>query len=234
VDRKSFFVQLLFSFLCLNIFSNINLSENFGTKQFIVGVDQSLFIKTTKRKNNIKDLLQPNKHGIRCALFSPKDKVLDVLLYLIRKEKQSIRMAAFLLTDYDIIKAILEAKKRGIFIEIVLDKKAAKEHHKKIRLLKSRGIQVFVYKPNANNLSKNMSNIMHNKFVVFGENVFKRSLIWTGSFNFTYSAHRNNKENIIILDDFEIIARFIHEFDHIKKDLCYAYRDNKRSKRKRS
>jgi len=232
MERRSFFIHIIFFFGCLNLFSNvnlpINLPENFGKKQFVIGVDSLHFFKKAKRKNNIKDLLRPGKHGIRCALFAPDDKVLDVLLYLIGKEKKSIRMAAFLLTDYKIIEAILEAKARGVFVEVVFDRKVAKEHAKKVRLLSGRGIKVFVYKGYAKYKGANMSNIMHNKFIVFGENVFKRSLIWTGSFNFTFSAHKNNKENVVILDDSQIIIKFIHEFDHIKTDLCYAYLSKKR------
>ena len=230
VKRRSFFLHIIFSFLCLNLFSHVNLPENFGKKQFIIGIDPASILKDKKRTNNVEDLLKPTQHGIRCVLFAPDDKVLDVLLYLMAEEKSSIRMAAFLLTDYKIIQAILEAKARGVNIEIVFDSKAVKDFQKKVRLLRGRGIKVFVYKALARHSGKNMSNIMHNKFIVFGDNVFGKSLIWTGSFNFTYSAHKNNQENVVIFDDLDMITKFINRFDYMKTDLCYVFKNKRKRK----
>jgi phosphatidylserine/phosphatidylglycerophosphate/cardiolipin synthase-like enzyme len=51
---------------------------------------------------------------------------------------------------------------------------------------------------------------MHNKVII----VDSRFVI-TGSFNFSTSAEESNDENIIILDNPEIAALYMREFDNI-------------------
>ena len=232
-------IYFLFLFLSFNIFSYDLLPEAFGKTHFIVGVDSQKIIENSKKKHasNIENLLETTEHGIKHVLFAPDDKVLDILKQLIKREKASIRMAAFLLTDYQIVKAVIAAKARGVIVEIVLDSRGLNGRYgKTARLLKSRGIDVFVYKI-SQKVPAYLSNIMHNKFIVFGENVFDRSLIWTGSFNFTYSAHRVNQENVVILDDIAIIKKFINRFNYMKDNLCYVLKNNnggsKKSMRKK-
>jgi len=234
MKKRSLLLNIIFSFLCLNLFSNINLPESFGKTNFIVGLDSKTIINKSHKshkshgkscaKNSIEEILKPGKHGIRQALFAPDDKVLEALISLIDKEKTSIRMAAFLLTDYNIVKALLDANLRGVQVEIVFDSSAVQKRNiKRTRLLKGRGVKIFVYKAPSKYANKNMSNIMHNKFIVFGENIFGKSLLWTGSFNFTYSAHKCNQENVVILDDQKMISKFIKRFDYLKNKCCYAY-----------
>jgi len=161
--------------------SNINIPESFGRTNFIVGVDPQEIIDQSKVENSVyalEDILKPTKHGIRHVLFAPNDNVLDVLKQLIEKEKTSIRMAAFLLTDYEIVKSLIQAKENGILIEIVFDPKGIRKRYAKTaRLLRSKGIDIFVYRPSFKKNQFSMSNIMHNKFIIFGENVFGKSLV---------------------------------------------------------
>lgn len=235
MKRKFFLVSFLILSLSFNLFSNINIPESFGKTHFVVGVDSRKIIKKSKNKNSIEDILRPVDHRIRHVLFAPDDNVLDVLKQLIEKEKTSIRMAAFLLTDYEIVKSIMQAKARGVIVEIVFDPKGIKDRYSRIaRSLRSKGVDIFVYKARPANSRYNMSNIMHNKFIIFGENIFGKSLIWTGSFNFTYSAHKVNQENVVILDDFDLIKKFSSRFDYMRNNLCYVYRNNNTKRSRKS
>jgi len=58
---------------------------------------------------------------------------------------------------------------------------------------------------------------MHNKFVIFSCNVGNKTLLWTGSFNFTKSAQLRNQENVVVLDDPCIIEKYEKQFEVIKK-----------------
>jgi phosphatidylserine/phosphatidylglycerophosphate/cardiolipin synthase-like enzyme len=227
------FSSILISLIFLYAFSDIVLPESFGKTHFIVDKDNKKIVNIPKAKaqkvSGLEDFLSTCKDCGKYALFAPDDNVLEVLTHLIENEKTSIRMAAFLLTDYEIIKQLLAAKGRGVDIEIVFDSKAVKSFYaKKVRLLKNKGIKVFVYKQLTHNAQgdkaeENMSNIMHNKFIIFGNNIFGKSLLWTGSFNFTYSAHAWNQENVVVFDDAAIIKKFINRFDLLKNKHCYVY-----------
>jgi len=237
MKRTFFFAHILILFLFFTMFPSVELPEAFGKTHFVVGVDSQEIIKKSKIKSkaSIEDILKPTEHGIRHVMFAPDDNVLSMLKKLIGKEKTSIRMAAFLLTDYEIVKAIVQAKARGVIVEIIFDPKGIKDRYSKIaRMLRGKGVDIFVYKSFSNNSQSHLSNIMHNKFIVFGENIFGKSLVWTGSFNFTYSAHRVNQENVVILDDSDLIKKFIDRFDHIRNKLCYVFRNNNRKRSKRS
>jgi phosphatidylserine/phosphatidylglycerophosphate/cardiolipin synthase-like enzyme len=51
---------------------------------------------------------------------------------------------------------------------------------------------------------------MHHKFAIFDDR-----LVATGSYNWTQSAERANYENLILLDDPKVVARFTEEFQRL-------------------
>ncbi|MCK5632127.1 hypothetical protein KAH94_00080 [bacterium] len=197
------------------------IAPSFGKTNFIVDV-QSDDVRVQSRskllKKKLKFTSQPQK--IMKAFFSPDDDVRSVLLDLIACEQKSIRIAAFLLTDDAVAKALLDAKARGVLVEVVADKLCCYSRHGKIKMLHRQGLQSFIYSGQKKN--NHMSNIMHDKFVIFEKNIFDKSLLWTGSFNFTRSAWLNNQENVLLLDDLEIISCYKKQFEVIKK-RCIKY-----------
>ena len=55
--------------------------------------------------------------------------------------------------------------------------------------------------------------LMHHKFAIFEDR-----LVATGSYNWTNSAEHANCENLVILDEPEVIARFQREFHRLWRD----------------
>jgi len=237
--RKLLFFSLAPIIFSFSFFASINLPDSFGKTNFIVGVDpQELINKSGKPAScptpkTFPEILRPTKQGVKCALFAPNDAICDILINLIKHEKTSIKMAAYLLTEHNVIKELIAAKKRGINVTIIFDPhginhKLAKVAHS----LADSGIEVFVYKPDKlKKESSKLSYIMHHKFIVFDHNVFERGFVWTGSFNFTYSAYKANQENVVIFDDRQLIQAFTKQFDDMQSQLCYRYR-GKRTKKK--
>ena len=76
-----------------------------------------------------------------------------------------------------------------------------------------------IYKPSNTTI---FSDIMHNKFVIFGKNISNKPLLWTGSFNFTKSAQLKNQENVVILDEQYLIQKYEKQFEVIKKRISYS------------
>jgi phosphatidylserine/phosphatidylglycerophosphate/cardiolipin synthase-like enzyme len=59
--------------------------------------------------------------------------------------------------------------------------------------------------------------IMHDKFMLFGDNMGNKALLCTGSANVTNAAYGRNHENVIVLDDQKICMRYDKEFAFLIK-----------------
>jgi len=159
-------------------------------------------------------------HAIKKALFSPDDNIKRILIGLIAEEQESIKMAAFSLTDIDIAHELAAAYARGIMIEIVVDGKQADTDYSKVFSLAKCHIPIFVYPKDAEKRwdedGRQWYSLMHNKFIIFGKSLTGKKLLWTGSFNFTRSASFYNQENVIVEDDQDLADRFEAHFELLK------------------
>lgn len=214
-------------FLILNIFFCINYGSesifnapDLGKTHFIVGMPPQKEIErvaTVCKTDELTGLLQCKDGGLKQAFFSPDDDLETILIALINAEQRAIRAAVFSFTNGAIAQALVNAYKRGVQIEIITDISCLRDKFNKIDMLKKAGIKIFVYNPR---ISRSLlNNIMHNKFVLFEKNAGNKSLVWTGSFNWTKSAQVNNQENIIILDEIHIIEKYNKQFALLKQRL---------------
>ena len=154
-------------------------------------------------------------------LFSPEDHIAEELIALIKKEQTSIKSAIYCLLHRDILKALIEAHKRGVKVEIIIDSYSMKSRFASKKMQEA-NIPVFVWNPtlpivkvkNDRKIKKSRS-LMHDKFCIFGNN-----RVWTGSFNFTFAGSNANRENVIILENKEIASRYLEEFERLKKEGC--------------
>jgi len=145
------------------------------------------------------------------SFFSPDDDIRSVLINLIRAEKESISVAIYWKTQKDIAEALVEAYERGVKIEIIADRGYGSDRYSKIPYLANNKIPVWVFQTDIKTNA-----LMHNKFVIF-KNILGRSLVWTGSYNFTNRANDSNQENVVVLDDKKIVESFSNQFSKIKK-----------------
>jgi phosphatidylserine/phosphatidylglycerophosphate/cardiolipin synthase-like enzyme len=120
--------------------------------------------------------------------FSPDGGSTDLVLKAIRASKQSIRVAAYSFTSRPIAKALIEARKAGVDVAVVVDhEQIEKDSHSEAAYLAAQGIPVRVDIVHA---------LQHDKYMVIdGKNVE------TGSFNYTAAAEQHNSENVIVLWD---------------------------------
>jgi len=113
--------------------------------------------------------------------------------------QRSVRMQAYSFTDAGIAKALVEAKKRGVAVEVILDKSQAQQRYSVALYLARAGVPVWIDAP---------SGIAHNKVVILDERV-----VITGSFNFTKAADTQNVENVVVLDSPDIARWFMAEWN---------------------
>lgn len=195
-------------------------APDLGKTHFILGMPVNEEKKEQETNlcyaDSLTSLLRCVDGSFKQAFFSPDDDLEDLLIQLINAEHHSIKVAVFSFTNADIARALMLAHRRGIEVEILIDISCLKDKYNKIDMLKRAGIKIFVYNPRNTSF---LNNIMHNKFVLFGKNVGNKSLLWTGSFNFTKSAKINNQENIIIVDEMHLIERYRKQFAILKQRL---------------
>ncbi|WP_029459549.1 phospholipase D family protein [Solidesulfovibrio alcoholivorans] len=129
--------------------------------------------------------------------FSPRGGAQDALVATIGQAKDSIFVQAYSFTSAPIAKALVDAVRRGVKIEAILDKSQRTERYTGATFLKNEGIPVYIDDKHA---------IAHNKVMILD-----RSIVVTGSFNFTKAAEEKNAENLLIIPS---------------KDMAKIYMDN--------
>jgi phosphatidylserine/phosphatidylglycerophosphate/cardiolipin synthase-like enzyme len=118
----------------------------FGKTHFVIGAQSGQVfsdIAETRLAQKLHVTVQSTGR-ITHALFCPDDDSRGLLLDLIACEKKAIYFAAFLLTDEVIARALIDAKKRGVVVEVVTDQMCCEERGK-AHMLHTQGIEVFVY-----------------------------------------------------------------------------------------
>ena len=117
--------------------------------------------------------------------FSPRAGGTELVVRAISEAKQSIRVAAYSFTSTPIAKALVDAHKRGIDVQAVLDKSQKGERYTSATFLANMGVPVRIDSHYA---------IMHNKYMVIdGKDV------QLGSFNYTKAAEEKNAENVLVI-----------------------------------
>ncbi|GLV47054.1 hypothetical protein TJA_02300 [Thermus sp. LT1-2-5] len=119
------------------------------------------------------------------AYFSPKGGGLaqEAILRAVRGVKQEVLVAAFVLTDREIVDALLEAKGRGVEVRVVLE--ARNLGDSRDEALAQGGIPV--------RKDANPYTLHHKVMVLDGTQVI------TGSYNFSFRAREVNNENLLVL-----------------------------------
>ncbi len=169
------------------------------------------------------------------VLSTPHDNIQKYLIELIAQEKQGLKIAIFYLSDYSILRALLEARlHNNINIDIIIDPICLTErilpHF--YRLIEH-GINIYVFENKT--FLGNHGGLMHHKFCIFEKNISDESLVWTGSFNFTAMAQKANRENAVILNDVHAIEKLQSTFNYLLEQatpLTKAPRLHNQNKRK--
>jgi phosphatidylserine/phosphatidylglycerophosphate/cardiolipin synthase-like enzyme len=140
--------------------------------------------------------------------FSPKGGCTEAIVAEIGAAKESVLVQAYSFTSAPIAKALVEAHKRGVDVQVVLDKGQKGEKYSSADFVANARIPVRIDSRHA---------IAHNKVMVIdGETVV------TGSFNFTKSAEESNAENLLIIRDPCTASRYAANWqEHAKHSEPY-------------
>jgi phosphatidylserine/phosphatidylglycerophosphate/cardiolipin synthase-like enzyme len=130
--------------------------------------------------------------------FSPDRGATDLVVRTIESAHNTVRVAAYSFTSKPIAAALLADARRGVDVEVVVDKSQATERYSVASFLANEGVPVRLDYRYA---------IMHDKFIVVdGETVEE------GSFNYTAAAEKKNAENVLVLRDREVAGQYEREW----------------------
>ena len=133
--------------------------------------------------------------------FSPHDRPATKVIDAIKLAKKSVHFLAFSFTHDGIGQAMLSRASAGIEVAGVFEKTQTSGGHSEYDSMKRAGLAVF--------LDANPRNMHHKVIVIDGE------IVICGSFNFSDNADRTNDENLLIIYNRAIAAKFEEEFQRI-------------------
>ena len=119
----------------------------------------------------------------------------QLIIQQIDSAKSEIKVQAYSFTSAPIAKALLGAHKRGVVVEIILDKSQRKQNYSSYTFFKNAGIPVFI---------DSAHSIAHNKIIIIDQET-----VITGSFNFTKAAETKNAENLLIIKSPELAKKYL-------------------------
>ena len=126
--------------------------------------------------------------------FSPKGGCTEAVVKELDAAKETVFVQAYSFTSTPIAKALLAAHKRGVKVEVILDKSQKTEKYSDADFLVNVGIPVQIDAKHA---------IAHNKVMVIDG-----ATVITGSFNFTKAAEEHNAENLLVIRSPELAAKY--------------------------
>lgn len=139
--------------------------------------------------------------------FSPHGNCTKIIIHCVDKAKSDILVQAYSFTSASISKALSNAYKRGLKVEVILDKSQYREKSSSAAFLSTSGVPIYIDDRHA---------IANNKIMIIDQET-----VITGSFNFTKAAEENNAENLLIIRNKELAGIYIQNWEkhreHSKK-----------------
>lgn len=145
----------------------------------LVAIHVALPLPASAQSNNITLRNVPTT-----VCFSPYGRCADKIIHEINAAKKEVLVMAYCFTSVRIAKALVDAKKRGVRVEVIIDKGRKTERYSAVTFFKNQGIPVYI---------DDLEPLQHNKIMIIDV-----STVITGSFNFTKAAERN-AENVLII-----------------------------------
>jgi phosphatidylserine/phosphatidylglycerophosphate/cardiolipin synthase-like enzyme len=143
--------------------------------------------------------------------FSPNGGATQAIINEISNAKTEILVQAYSFTSSPIAKALVDAHKRGVKVEAILDKSQRKETYTEATFLANMKVPTYIDDKHA---------IAHNKIMIID-----KVTVITGSFNFSKAAEEKNAENLLIIKSKELASVYIDNWmKHKEHSEPYAPR----------
>ncbi|XP_068102529.1 mitochondrial cardiolipin hydrolase [Hyperolius riggenbachi] len=146
-----------------------------------------------------EELLSP---GLRCCCPLPHtDSALLRLMRRLLGARSSLELCLFTFSSPPLARAVLLLHRRGVPVRVITDSDYMAASGSQIGALRREGIVV---------RHSQTSGFMHHKFAVID-----KTILITGSMNWTMQAIQVNRENILITDDRACVTAYLEEFERL-------------------
>jgi phosphatidylserine/phosphatidylglycerophosphate/cardiolipin synthase-like enzyme len=143
--------------------------------------------------------------------FSPNHGATKAVVDALDGAKSTVLVQAYSFTSAPIAKALVQAHDRGVDVQVILDRKETGSRYSSADFVAHAGISTLIDGKHA---------IAHNKVMIIDG-----VAVITGSFNFTTAAERQNAENLLVIHDRALAARYIENWrDHAAHSTHYSGR----------
>lgn len=143
-------------------------------------------------------LIERNSFRLHEVLFSPGQDIPENLGFYLSQAKRSIDICVYTISDEKLARCLIAMHKRGIKVRIITDNHKMQDAGSQIKAMAREGVSVKI---------DNSKYHMHNKF-----GIIDNRIIFTGSYNWTYTAQQHNQENLILTTNYTIVHKFMDEF----------------------
>jgi phosphatidylserine/phosphatidylglycerophosphate/cardiolipin synthase-like enzyme len=133
------------------------------------------------------------------AYFSPNGGCTEAVVQALGKAQQSVKVQAYSFTSAPIAKALVDAHKRGVRVQVLLDKSQRTEKYSSADFLAHAGIPTRI---------DAQHKIAHNKVMIID-----KAVVITGSFNFTRGAEHDNAENLLVIQSKNLAALYAENWE---------------------
>ena len=143
--------------------------------------------------------------------FSPTHGATKAVVDALAAAKATVLVQAYSFTSAPIAKALVEAHARGVDVQVILDRKETGSRYSSADFMAHAKIVTLIDGAHA---------IAHNKVMVIDG-----LAVITGSFNFTTAAEQRNAENLLVIHDRALAARYTANWHaHAAHSARYAGR----------
>jgi len=126
--------------------------------------------------------------------FSPKGGCTEAVVDALKGAKSTVLVQAYSFTSAPIAAALVDAHRRGVKVQVILDKSQRTEKYSSADFVAHAGIRTLIDDSHA---------IAHNKVMVIDGGT-----VLTGSFNFTKAAEEKNAENLLVIQDVALAEKY--------------------------
>jgi len=154
---------------------------------------------------NCFELIDKYMFRMHKVFFSPGTDILDSIADMLRQAQNSLDVCVFTITDERLSGELLACHQRGVKVRIITDDNKMFDHGSAIKELNDKGIPVRI---------DHSEYHMHHKFGIIDSRI-----VFTGSFNWTYTASKHNQENLLVTTNYDIVAQFTEQYEQLWNEM---------------
>ncbi len=154
---------------------------------------------------NSFEIVEKYSFRLHKVYFSPGFDIMDNLCELIEQSREMVDLCIFTITDSRLSEKITNSFRQGVRFRIITDDEKIYDNGSEIIGLEKIGIPVKIDHSRYH---------MHNKF-----GVIDHRIVFTGSFNWTYTASKHNQENLLVTTNYDLVNQYQEEFERLWEEM---------------